>query len=79
MRAPDDLLVFVEVRGRAAHARVSGHQSITAHKRKILRRTINAYLRRLRGPLPAWRFDVVEVVWHRGAPPELRLFENVRL
>lgn len=80
MRTPEGVLVFVEVRGRAAHALVSGYQSITPHKRRVLRRTIEAYLRRLgKTGRPPWRCDVVELRWRAGAEPEIRHFVNVRL
>lgn len=79
MRTPAGQLVFVEVRGRAAHAKVGGYHSVTAKKRKILRKTVLAYLHKLRGPTPAWRFDIVEVVWRSDAEPELRHHANAKL
>ena len=79
MRTPAGQLVFVEVRGRAAHAKVGGYHSVTANKRKVLRKTVLAYLHKLRGVPPAWRFDIVEVVWRKDADPELRHHVNAQL
>jgi putative endonuclease len=79
MRAPDGLLIFVEVRGRAAHARVGGFASITPRKRRVLRRTAEAYRRKLRDAPARWRFDVMEILWHGEAAPEVRHHVNVRI
>ncbi|MFP4281003.1 MAG: YraN family protein [Opitutales bacterium] len=78
-RTPGGQLVFVEVRGRAAHALVGGYHSVTAHKRRILRRTCEAYLRRLRAPPPSWRFDIIEIEWHAGGQAEIRHHPHARL
>lgn len=60
------VLVFVEVRARNEGALVRGALSLNAHKKQVLRHTIEAYLRvwRTKNPsraTPSWRFDVVEV------------------
>lgn len=55
------VLVFVEVKGRAAHARVPGVNAVGLAKRSILRRAVKAYLAGLRGPPRPFRFDVIEV------------------
>jgi putative endonuclease len=72
---PDRQLVFVEVRSRQATARVSGSQSISWAKAKLLRRTAEAYLRTLKEQ-PAWRFDIVEIRWQSEAEPEIRHFSH---
>jgi putative endonuclease len=76
-----DVLVFVEVKARAAHALVQGYDAITARKKKALRRACAVYLRALGAAQPrTFRFDVVEVSTHPGGgPPEVRHFENVPL
>lgn len=74
---PDGQWVFVEVRSRQETARVSGYHSITRAKKKLLRQTIDAFLRRL-PVVPPWRFDVVDVAWRVGQPPTLRHFAAVR-
>jgi putative endonuclease len=72
------VLVFVEVKARAAGARVPGYYAVDARKRKVLRRAIGSYLARLRPAPRTFRFDIVEVAWAaRG--PEVRHFENIPL
>jgi putative endonuclease len=74
------VLVFVEVRLRAADALVSGYFSIGKSKRAVLRRTCDAYRRRFADPCVPFRFDVVEI--RMGAVEravDLRHYENVPL
>ena len=78
-----DVLVFVEVKARAAGALVPGYHAIDERKRRVLRRAAESYLAGLR-PKPATiRFDVVEVTFPAGDPPgakpEVLHFENVPL
>lgn len=56
-----EVLVFVEVKARAAGALVPGYYAVNARKKRVLRRTIQAYLRSLREKPTTFRFDVVEV------------------
>jgi putative endonuclease len=84
-----EVLVFVEVKTRAAQALVPGYDAINARKKKALRRACATYLRALGAARPrTFRFDVVEVATHLGGaksdrvgggPPEVRHFENVPL
>ena len=84
-----EVLVFVEVKTRAAHALVQGYDAIDRRKKKVLRRACAIYLRALGAAQPrTFRFDVVEVAIHAGGaksdrvggwPPEVRHFENVPL
>ena len=79
-----EVLVFVEVKTRSTVALVSGYYAIDRRKKKVLRRTADAYLKCLP---PAqrprtFRFDVVEV--DAGEPgseadASVRHFENVPL
>jgi putative endonuclease len=55
------VLVFVEVKARAPGALVPGFYAVDARKKRVLRRTIVAYLRTLREKPRTFRFDVVEV------------------
>ena len=72
------VLVFVEVKARAAGARVPGYYAVNARKRKVLRRAIGSYLARLRPAPRTFRFDIVEVTW--GARMAgVRHFENIPL
>ena len=76
-----DILVFVEVKARAAGALVSGYHAIDARKKRVLRRAIRTYVAQLRQKPRSFRFDVVEVTLPRGgsAAPEVLHFENVPL
>jgi putative endonuclease len=83
--ADGEVLVFVEVKARSAHALVPGYFAVDARKKKVLLRAARAYLRGLRRPPRTVRFDVVEVALGAegtaGGPgePPLRHFENVPL
>ncbi|GEM_PF-230544 len=74
-----DVLVFVEVRTRAAHARIGGYESVTPRKRRVLRRAVRAYLRRLRPEAAHTRFDIVEVRRHPDGRLEVLHYEGVPL
>lgn len=56
-----EVLVFVEVKARAAGALVPGYHAIDARKKRALRRAIEAYLAKLQPKPNTFRFDVVEV------------------
>jgi len=72
------VLVFVEVKARAGGARVPGYHAVDRRKRRVLRRAIGAYLRRLHPPPRTFRFDVIEIGWEQ-AGPQVRHFENIPL
>ena len=74
-----EAVVFVEVRARAAHARVQGFETIGRRKRRVLRSAIRAYLARLRPPAATFRVDVAEISLENGVPTEVRHFRNVPL
>jgi putative endonuclease len=83
--ADGEVLVFVEVKARAARALVPGYFAVNVRKKKVLLRAARAYLRGLRQPPRTVRFDVVEVALGAaadgggtGGPPVLH-FENVPL
>ena len=81
------ILVFVEVKARAAGALVPGYHAVDRRKKRVLRRAIKAYLGQLREKPPTFRFDVVEVsspavAKTPGAPiprADVLHFENVPL
>ena len=56
------VLVFVEVKARSAGSLVPGVYTVNARKKRVLRRTAEAYLAGLRDPPRTFRLDVVEVV-----------------
>ena len=79
-----EVLVFVEVKARAAGALVSGFHAVDRRKKRVLRRVIAAYLAKLTEKPRTFRFDVVEISLAGGPgqpvpPPEIRHFENVPL
>ena len=77
-----EVLVFVEVKARAAAALVSGYHAIDQRKKRVLRRASESYLRQLRAKPHTFRFDVVEVSFAPPGTPaadEILHFENVPL
>lgn len=75
-----DVLVFVEVKTRAAEALVSGFYAVDKRKKTVVLRAAKAYLRKLPEPRPqTYRFDVVEVSAGAGETAEIRHFENIEL
>ncbi|HEY0967039.1 MAG TPA: YraN family protein [Opitutaceae bacterium] len=74
-----DVVVFVEVKARAANAMVPGYFAVNKKKKQILRRAALAYLRGLRLKPATFRLDVVEVAETPGQPSKLLHFENVPL
>ncbi|MBI5690229.1 MAG: YraN family protein [Verrucomicrobia bacterium] len=77
----DDVVVFVEVKARAAGALVPGYYAVDERKKRVLRRAIKAYLAQLPVKPRTFRFDVVEVIWRADAADaaEVLHFENVPL
>jgi putative endonuclease len=73
------VLVFVEVKTRAAEAVVSGYFAVDERKRGVMRRAIEAYLAGLRVKPITVRFDVVEIAWPATGEPEVHHFTNVKL
>jgi putative endonuclease len=73
------VLVFCEVRTRDARAAVPGYFSVTARKKRALRRAVLAYLRGLDAPPAHFRFDIVEVRVSDGEPEDIRHHPNVPL
>jgi putative endonuclease len=86
-----DVLVFVEVKARAANALVPGYHAVDRRKKRVLKRAAETYLAQLRTKPRTFRFDVVEVSMpsfakpSEGKPvpaqskPEILHFENVPL
>ena len=71
-----EVLVFVEVKTRAAHALVGGYHAVNLRKRRALLRASRAYLSQLAEKPRTFRFDVVEVEHVGGRRTALRHFEN---
>ncbi len=74
-----DVLVFVEVKARAAGAQVNGYQAVDERKKRALRRAVQAYLRQL-SPVPrTFRLDIVEVTLSDRLPPQVMHYEDAPL
>lgn len=73
------VLVFVEVKTRAAAALVSGYHAVDARKRAVVLRAATEYMRSLRTRPHTYRFDIVEVSIAKNGQPEIRHYENVEL
>jgi putative endonuclease len=79
-----DVLVFVEVKARAANALVPGYHAVDERKKRAVKRAAETYLSLLHEKPLTFRFDVVEVslpvAATRDLPePEILHFENVPL
>lgn len=74
-----DVLVFVEVRSRAAHALVGGVHSVDAKKKKVLLRGCKAYINQLQNRPKHVRFDVVDVAISVDGEGDVRHYANVPL
>jgi putative endonuclease len=77
--ADGEILVFIEVKARAAGATVPGYYAVDQRKKAALRRAIRAYLRLLRVKPRTFRFDVVEVECQGPQESAVRHFANVPL
>jgi putative endonuclease len=67
-----ETLIFVEVKTRTAGGRTRPGKAVDDRKRRALIRTANEYLRLLKNPSVAYRYDVVEVLLVDGAVSEVR-------
>jgi putative endonuclease len=74
-----EVLVFVEVKLRAAEAVVSGYFAVDERKRDVMRRAIQAYLAGLRVKPVTVRFDIVEIAMPAEGEPEIHHYANVKL
>ena len=75
------VLVFVEVRARSTSSLVSGYDSLSPRKRKVLLRVCKGYLNHRRQRPEHFRLDVMEVDLPSDAKgkPEIFHHENVAL
>ena len=73
------VLVFVEVRARAASALVSGYHSIDTRKKRVLQRGSKAYINQLQNPPKHVRFDVIDVSLSDEGEGDVRHYGNVPL
>lgn len=73
------VLVFVEVRARAANSLVGGYHSIDTHKKRVLQRGSKAYINQLQNPPKHVRFDVIDVSLSDEGEGDVRHYGNVPL
>lgn len=73
------VLVFIEVRTRAANALISGVHSVDAKKKKKLRRACRNYLYQLKEPVPHFRFDIIQISLSENGDGKVRHFINISL
>ena len=74
-----DVLVFVEVKARAAGALVSGYDAVNDRKKRALRRAVQTYLAQLVPAPRTFRFDVVEVTLSGRLPAQVMHYQNAPL
>ena len=76
-----EVLVFVEVRARSTSSLVSGYDSLSPRKRKVLLRVCKGYLNHRKQRPEHFRLDVMEVDLPSDAKgkPEIFHHENVAL
>ena len=76
-----EVLVFVEVRARRATSLVSGYDSLSPRKRKVLLKVCKAYLNQRKQRPDHFRFDVVEVDLQVDGKAKTEVFhhENIAL
>ncbi|TDU72971.1 uncharacterized protein (TIGR00252 family) [Prosthecobacter fusiformis] len=70
------VLTFVEVKTRSHTSLGRPADAVNAEKRRLLQRGALAWLRLLKNPKVAYRFDIVEVVLTPGQVPAINVIEN---
>lgn len=71
-----ECLVFIEVKTRSSEDWTRPAAAVDARKRRLLSQAALDYLRRLKNPEVAIRFDIVEVLLADGAVREIRHLPN---
>lgn len=66
-----DCLVFVEVKTRTDGGHGGARRAVNARKRALIRQGAAEWLRQLPDPV-LFRYDIVEVLYREGMPPEIR-------
>jgi len=77
----NEVLVFVEVRARSTSSLVSGYDSLSPRKRRVLLRACKSYLNQRKQRPKHFRLDVMEVDLPAGTKgkPEIFHHENIAL
>ena len=68
-----ECLVFVEVKTRTGNGYGGARRAVNARKRALIRRGAAEWLRLLPEPVNS-RYDVVEVLYREGMPPEFQAY-----
>ncbi|HQZ27201.1 MAG: YraN family protein [Verrucomicrobiales bacterium] len=71
-----DILVFGEVKTRSQGEFGGPARAVDREKQKLIIRGANAWLRELNHPEILFRFDVIEILLHSGAIPQIRVNEG---
>ena len=74
-----DVLVFVEVRARAASAKVPGYATLTKKKRQNLRKGAYSYMRHLKSRPHTYRYDAIELRMDGNNAKEIHHFKNIQI
>jgi putative endonuclease len=72
----NDIVCFVEVKGRSGEGFGAPAEAVTAEKQRRIFRAAQAYLRRLRGRRPTCRFDVVSIAEKEGEEPKIEILRD---
>ncbi|WP_048810195.1 YraN family protein [Candidatus Methylacidiphilum infernorum] len=71
-----EVLVFVEVKTRSSIQYGFPYEAVDAQKKRNLIAAAHAYLKLLKNPVVAYRFDVVEVLFFKGTRPKITHYPN---
>lgn len=71
-----DTLTFVEVKTRTRTDHRRPADAVTQEKQHLIQRGARAWLRLLKQPVAAFRFDIAEVILTDGSAPEVNVIEN---
>ncbi len=74
-----EVLVFVEVRARAASAKVPGYATLTKKKRQNLRKGAYSYMRHMRKRPHTYRYDAIELRMDGNNAKEIHHFKNIQI
>lgn len=69
-------LTFVEVKTRTRMDHRRPADAVTQEKQHLIQRGARAWLRLLKQPVAAFRFDIAEVILTDGSAPDVNVIEN---
>ena len=74
-----EILVFVEVRARAATAKVPGYATLTRKKRNNLRKAAYSYMNTLKHRPRTYRYDAIELRMIGDMADQIHHFQNIQV